>query len=385
MSPSMLCGRRRAVKHYSAYSSMQCTILQSPWTPTACSPAWASACARLRAGAAAPRSRELAGQRRALRALPRPGGGGAGEHLGAQARQPRPRARARRPPSCSAAPGGERALPVIALLGLRGAGKTTIGRRLARRLRVPFVELDRRIEEAAGLALDEIFALHGEEYYRRLERETLERVLARRAARSSWPRAAASSPAPRPSRSCGSAPSRSGCARTRRTTGTASCSRATGGPWPTTRRPWPSCAACSPRASRSTASAAHTVDTSGRGRGRGRAADRGPGRAPTRRRAPASSPYRDDAPRGGRKNSIQSDEGHLAQRRMDGRCVRAARRRGRRRARSAPPAGPSAGGASRPGERGPGRPLRVLFRRVARELRPVLGQDALRTRSRTTA
>jgi XRE family aerobic/anaerobic benzoate catabolism transcriptional regulator len=73
--------------------------------------------------------------------------------------------------------GAERALPVIALLGLRGAGKTTVGRRLARRLRVPFVELDRRVEEAAGLSLDEIFALHGEEYYRRLERETLDHVL----------------------------------------------------------------------------------------------------------------------------------------------------------------------------------------------------------------
>jgi XRE family aerobic/anaerobic benzoate catabolism transcriptional regulator len=52
-----------------------------------------------------------------------------------------------------------RGLPVVALLGLRGAGKTSIGRRLARRLHVPFVELDRRIEEAAGLSLAEIFAL----------------------------------------------------------------------------------------------------------------------------------------------------------------------------------------------------------------------------------
>jgi XRE family aerobic/anaerobic benzoate catabolism transcriptional regulator len=82
------------------------------------------------------------------------------------------------PSELLAGPGGEADLPVIALLGLRGAGKSTIGRRLARRLRVPFVELDRRIEEAAGLSLDEIFALHGQDYYRRLERDALELLLA---------------------------------------------------------------------------------------------------------------------------------------------------------------------------------------------------------------
>lgn len=67
---------------------------------------------------------------------------------------------------------------VIALLGLRGAGKTTIGRRLARRRRCRFVELDREVERRAGLALGEIFSLHGEDYYRQLERETLTGLLA---------------------------------------------------------------------------------------------------------------------------------------------------------------------------------------------------------------
>jgi XRE family aerobic/anaerobic benzoate catabolism transcriptional regulator len=67
---------------------------------------------------------------------------------------------------------------IIALLGLRGAGKTTIGRQLARRLHVRFVELDRRIEKAADMSLGELFSLYGEEQYRRLEREALARVLA---------------------------------------------------------------------------------------------------------------------------------------------------------------------------------------------------------------
>jgi XRE family aerobic/anaerobic benzoate catabolism transcriptional regulator len=65
----------------------------------------------------------------------------------------------------------------IALLGVRGAGKSTIGIRLARRLGVPFVEIDQRIEQTAGLRLAEIFELHGEAYYRRLEREVLARLL----------------------------------------------------------------------------------------------------------------------------------------------------------------------------------------------------------------
>jgi XRE family aerobic/anaerobic benzoate catabolism transcriptional regulator len=73
----------------------------------------------------------------------------------------------------------ERRGPVrVALLGLRGAGKSSVGALVAKRLQVPFVELDQRVEEAVGLPLAEIFAVHGEAYYRRVEREVLSRVLA---------------------------------------------------------------------------------------------------------------------------------------------------------------------------------------------------------------
>lgn len=76
-----------------------------------------------------------------------------------------------------ASPGADNARPIVALLGLRGAGKTSVGRRLARRLKVPFLELDTVIAERAGLALGEVFSLYGEDYYRRLERDVLADLL----------------------------------------------------------------------------------------------------------------------------------------------------------------------------------------------------------------
>lgn len=66
---------------------------------------------------------------------------------------------------------------IVALLGVRGAGKSTVGAQLAEQQQVAFVEVDTRIEHAAGLSLAEIFELHGESYYRRVEREVLSRLL----------------------------------------------------------------------------------------------------------------------------------------------------------------------------------------------------------------
>jgi XRE family aerobic/anaerobic benzoate catabolism transcriptional regulator len=65
----------------------------------------------------------------------------------------------------------------VALLGLRGAGKSTVGRLLAHELEVPFVELDRRVEELAGLSLAELFELREPGAFERFEAEALERVL----------------------------------------------------------------------------------------------------------------------------------------------------------------------------------------------------------------
>jgi len=65
----------------------------------------------------------------------------------------------------------------IALIGLRGAGKSTLGARLAKELGVPFIELDRLIEQTAGTPLSMIFDLYGQSGFRRFERRCLDEVL----------------------------------------------------------------------------------------------------------------------------------------------------------------------------------------------------------------
>jgi XRE family aerobic/anaerobic benzoate catabolism transcriptional regulator len=71
----------------------------------------------------------------------------------------------------------EHPAPILALLGLRGAGKSSVGAKVARRLRVPFVELDALVAREAGMALDTVFEMHGEAYFHRLEREALRKLL----------------------------------------------------------------------------------------------------------------------------------------------------------------------------------------------------------------
>ena len=65
----------------------------------------------------------------------------------------------------------------IVLVGLMGAGKTSVGRRLAEKLDIPFVDADHEIETAAGKSIAEIFADHGEDYFREGERRVIARLL----------------------------------------------------------------------------------------------------------------------------------------------------------------------------------------------------------------
>jgi len=65
----------------------------------------------------------------------------------------------------------------IVLIGMMGAGKSSIGRRLAARLGIPFVDADAEIEKAAGMSIPEIFAAHGEPYFRAGEARVIARLL----------------------------------------------------------------------------------------------------------------------------------------------------------------------------------------------------------------
>jgi XRE family transcriptional regulator, aerobic/anaerobic benzoate catabolism transcriptional regulator len=65
----------------------------------------------------------------------------------------------------------------VALVGLRGAGKSTLGKKLSENLGIPFIELDREVEKEAGAKLGEVFAMYGQDAFRRFERRALERVL----------------------------------------------------------------------------------------------------------------------------------------------------------------------------------------------------------------
>ena len=65
----------------------------------------------------------------------------------------------------------------IVLVGMMGAGKTTIGRRVAARLELPFADVDVEIEKAAAKTIPEIFAEHGETYFRDGERRVIARLL----------------------------------------------------------------------------------------------------------------------------------------------------------------------------------------------------------------
>ncbi|MGH2341719.1 shikimate kinase [Segnochrobactraceae bacterium EtOH-i3] len=89
------------------------------------------------------------------------------------------------PPSDAELPTGELERAVLAglgnralvLIGMMGAGKTSIGRRLAQRLRLPFLDADQEIEAAAAMTIPEIFATHGEPAFRDGERRVIQRIL----------------------------------------------------------------------------------------------------------------------------------------------------------------------------------------------------------------
>lgn len=138
----------------------------------------------------------------------------------------------------------------IALIGLRGAGKSTLGQMLADDLGYPFIELNREIERVAGCSILEIHNLYGPNAYRRYERRALEEAV------QIYPEMVLATPAawcrsPPPSICCWRIAIPYGCAPRPKSTWAASWRRAISGPCPATPRPWPISSASWPAARRS--------------------------------------------------------------------------------------------------------------------------------------
>lgn len=74
----------------------------------------------------------------------------------------------------------ERKAERVCLIGLRGAGKSTLGARLSKEMDLPFIELNQQIEHSAGMPVGDVIAMYGEEGYRKLEADTLKEIIATR-------------------------------------------------------------------------------------------------------------------------------------------------------------------------------------------------------------
>ena len=115
----------------------------------------------------------------------------------------------------------------IFLIGMMGAGKSTVGVRLARRLDRPFIDVDRELECRLGVDIPTVFDLEGEDGFRRREAQLIEELTAARAAWC-WPPAAARCWRPATGRRCRRAGWWSTCARRRPTSGSGCAATSTG-------------------------------------------------------------------------------------------------------------------------------------------------------------